>query len=121
MTTPNQRSLWWDERVRQEEKSLVKLIRACKKHAKAKAERGDGGAGGLDDAERRVRRHDLARRVHETEKQLTQERIARFKADAEVMELSAMVEKIDERLTDPVVLNAKKSSGGAVAGLLYPK
>ena len=103
--------------MRQEEKSLVKLIRACKRHARAKAS--GGGDAGVEDTERRMRRHELARRVHETEKQLAFERIARFKADSEVMELSAMVEKIDERLTDPVVLNAKRSSGGGAAAVLY--
>ncbi len=114
MTTPNQRSMWWEERVHQEEKSLVKLIKACK-HRARRASGGDAGP----DAEQRARRHELARKMHATEKELASERVARFKADAEALELSAMVEKIDERLMDPAVVNAKKSSGAAVAASLH--
>ena len=115
--SPNQRVMWWEERVRQEEKSLLKLVKAVKRHASNR--RAADADGGIADAERRARRHELAKRVHATEKAVAAERIARFRADGEALELSAMVEKLDERMVDPVVLNARRAAGTDVSAALY--
>ncbi len=113
-TTPAQRSLWWEERVRQEEKSLIKLVRACKKHASARV------AAGEDDeaAQRRQKHRELARGLRQKEKELASERVATFKATGEVRELAAMVEKLDERLADPSVVNAHRHTGSGTAAAL---
>jgi hypothetical protein len=74
--SPNQRSKWWDERVRQENKALVQLL-------KSRRQRKEDVIAEVD-PERAARRKELAKRLHKTESELAEERVALYKADSEL-------------------------------------
>jgi hypothetical protein len=62
-TTPNQRSMWWDERVRQEERALAKLVKACKDHVRRKSGTEGGSTASGEPSVRRERHRELAKKV----------------------------------------------------------
>jgi hypothetical protein len=110
MTDPNNRVLWWEERIKQENKALVKLLKARRKEEAREAVGGD--------KERAARRKELASKVKTMEAALAEERVTRYRLESELKELEAVAKKADEHLTDPIVLNKQKNSGGAVAAAL---
>jgi hypothetical protein len=110
MTDPNNRVLWWEERIKQENKALVKLLKARRKEEARDAVGGD--------KQRAARRKELASKVKDMEAALAEERTTRFRLESELKELEAVAKKADEHLTDPVVLIKQKNAGGAVAAAL---
>lgn len=110
MADPNQRILWWQERIKQENKALVKTLREKRKVA-AEAVLGS-------DPEKAVARRELAHRLKDTKAALAEERAARFRAENELRELEAVSKKAEEHLKDPVVVAKEKNSGFVMAATL---
>ena len=110
MADPNSRVLWWEERIKQENKAMLKLVRARRKADEAEAR--------SVDPEREARRRELAHRLKDTKHALAEERITRYKLESEVRELEAVAKKADEYMADPIVLAKAKNAGGAVAAAL---
>ena len=93
---PNQRILWWQERIKQENKALVRSIKEQRRKEASDAKAAD--------PEKYARRKELAHRLKQAETALNEERVARYKAESDVRELEAVAKKADDFLKDPIVL-----------------